>query len=118
MPHSCHPGWCTPRHGTSIEYNYHGCRCAECRAYKAAHKRQAKQKARRKRGQTTRWEGHVASMLEDYQFIGGTIPPFPLAGRVWEGISARQAAERLGVSTRTVQRYRARLRAAQQEAAA
>lgn len=46
------------------------------------------------------WSGQRAGRIEDYQFIGG------------HRLSAARAAERLGVSKRTIQRYRRELREA------
>ena len=45
-----------------------------------------------------RWGGHLDSMIEDYLFIGGHRMP------------ARAAAGRMGVTKRTVERWRRELR--------
>lgn len=45
-----------------------------------------------------RWDDHLDSMIEDYLFIGGHRMP------------ARAAAGRMGVTKRTVERWRRELR--------
>lgn len=47
------------------------------------------------------WSGQRDGRIEDYQFIGG------------DQLSAAQAAARLGVSKRTIQRYRRDLKETQ-----
>ena len=98
-------------HGTYAMWWHHRCRCDRCRAYqdaRNARRRFLRAQRRRRRAAAAR-ANRVRSIVR-----AGRIEDY-LELRSW-GLTRRQAAERLGVTIRTTQRYDAALRQRQEAA--